>query len=104
MTKEKSKPEYRVRTHLIHGTFHSKVWDYNHHIIPPMSASAAYRLDSVRRGAQGFTQFGTENVDREIPIYIYDRLQEPTRALLEQNLAFAEGGEMAVCRIDSSKI
>jgi cystathionine beta-lyase/cystathionine gamma-synthase len=93
---DKDKAGYRVRTHLIHGTFHSRFWDYNHHIIPPMSASAAYRLDSVRRGAQGFTQYASEQADQEIPIYIYDRLHEPTRGLLEENLAFAERGEMAV--------
>lgn len=87
---------YRVRTHLIHGTFHSRLWDYNHHIVPPMSASATYRLDSVARGAQGFSQFASEQAEQD-PIYIYDRLQEPTRGLLEQNLAFAEGGEIAVC-------
>ncbi|HEY9712616.1 MAG TPA: PLP-dependent aspartate aminotransferase family protein [Chroococcales cyanobacterium] len=95
--KDKDKEGYRVRTHLIHGKFHSQSWDYNHHIVPPMSASAAYRLDSVHRGAQGFTQFAAELGDKELPIYIYDRLHEPTRSLLEENLAFAESGEMAVC-------
>jgi hypothetical protein len=73
------KDGYRVRTHLIHGSFHSRFWDYNHHIIPPMSASAAYRLGSVHRGAQGFTQFASTQADKENPIYIYDRLDEPTR-------------------------
>lgn len=89
--------DYRMRTHLIHGTFHSSLWDYDHHIIPPMSASAAYRLDSVHRGAEGFTQYGSDQSDRQTPIYIYDRLDEPTRGLLEENLAYAEGGQIAVC-------
>lgn len=89
--------KYRMRTHLIHGSFHSKFWDYNHHIIPPMSASAAYRLESVHRGAQGFNQYGSPEEDRQEPIYIYDRLHEPTCALLEENLAYAESGDMAVC-------
>lgn len=62
-----------------------------------MSASAAYRLDSLHRGVQGFAQYASEKEEQEDPIYIYDRLQEPTRALLEDNLAFAEDGEMAVC-------
>lgn len=99
MTKKKSvnRDDYRMRTHLIHGSFHSNFWEYDHHIIPPMTASAAYRLDSVHRGAQGFTQFPSEQGDHEKPIYIYDRLQEPTRGLLEENLAYAEGGQMAVC-------
>ena len=88
--------DYRMRTHLIHGSFHSQHWEYSHHIIPPMSASAAYRLDSVQRGAHGFVQFGTHS-QSEAPIFIYDRLDEPTRGLLEENLAYAERGEIAVC-------
>lgn len=95
--KKIKKEDYRMRTHLIHGMSHSQAWDYNHHIIPPMSASAAYRLDSVHRGAQGFTQYASEPVEGEMPIYIYDRLDEPTRGLLEENLAYVEGGEIAVC-------
>ena len=83
---------YRMRTRLIHGTFHSKHWDYNHHIIPPMSASAAYRLDSVHRGAQGFTQFASDEADRDVPIYIYDRLHEPTRGLLKKTLPWRRAG------------
>lgn len=96
--KDKKTPSdsYRMRTHLIHGSFHSKHWEYDHHIIPPMSASAAYRLDSVHRGAQGFSQYGSDEGALS-PIYIYDRLDEPTRGLLEENLAYAERGEMAVC-------
>lgn len=85
-----------MRTQLIHGSFHSELWDYNHHIVPPISASAAYRLDSVHRGAQGFTQYASDKAEH-MPIYIYDRLQEPTSGLLEENLAHAEGGDIAVC-------
>jgi Cystathionine beta-lyases/cystathionine gamma-synthases len=62
-----------------------------------MSASSAYRLDSVKRGAEGFARFGAENHAGEPLIYIYDRLDEPTRGMLEENLAYAEDGEMAVC-------
>jgi cystathionine beta-lyase/cystathionine gamma-synthase len=99
MSKKKKvkREDYRMRTHLIHGMSHSQAWDYNHHIIPPMSASAAYRLDSVHRGAQGFTQYASEAAEGKIPIYIYDRLDEPTRGLLEENLSYVEGGEIAVC-------
>jgi methionine-gamma-lyase len=94
----KSKSEYRVRTHLIHGNYESKRWDYSHHVIPPMSASSAYRLTSAHRGAQGFFEFASESTDfkRHVPIYIYERLEEPTRGMLEENLAYAEGGEMCV--------
>ncbi|MBI3949356.1 MAG: PLP-dependent transferase [Acidobacteria bacterium] len=93
------KEDYRMRTHLIHGNFESKHWEFNHHVIPPMSASAAYRLGSVHRGAQGFVEFASQEADLSgrMPIYIYDRLDEPTRGMLEENLAYAEGGETAVC-------
>ncbi len=87
-----------MRTHLIHGNYASKKWDYNHHVVPPMSSSATYRLSSAERGAQGFFEFAGESTDfvKHVPIYIYDRLEEPTRGMLEENLAYAEGGEMCV--------
>jgi methionine-gamma-lyase len=92
------KDSYQVRTHLIHGNYESKEWDFDHHLIPPISASSAYRLGSVHRGAQGFVDFASEEADVKghIPIFIYDRLDEPTRGMLEENLAYAERGETAV--------
>ncbi|MFQ5823014.1 MAG: trans-sulfuration enzyme family protein [bacterium] len=98
MNRKKTKEQYRVRTHLIHGNFESKKWDYAHHVNPPMSASAMYRLKSTQRGAKGFFEFASENIDetKHIPIYIYDRLDEPSRGMLEENLAYAEGGEICV--------
>lgn len=87
-----------LRTQLIHGKDRSKNWDYAHHVVPPMTASATFRLEGSQRGATGFFQFACDriNPDREVPIYIYDRLDEPTRGMLEENLAMAEGGESAV--------
>ncbi|HEY7784297.1 MAG TPA: PLP-dependent aspartate aminotransferase family protein [Pyrinomonadaceae bacterium] len=92
------KDSYRIRTHLVHGNYESKHWDFDHHIVPPISASAAYKLGSVHRGAQGFVEFASDEADVKghIPIYIYDRLDEPTRGMLEENLAYAEGGATAV--------
>lgn len=88
---------YSEKTHLIHGRFDSSRWDYTHHVVPPMSSSVTYRLDTSQRGAQGFVDFGRGHADdTRQPIYIYDRLDEPTRGLLEQNLAYAEGGETAI--------
>jgi cystathionine beta-lyase/cystathionine gamma-synthase len=90
--------QYELRTRLIHGPFRSKKWDYNHHVVPPMTASATFRLEGSQRGAAGFFQFACDRVnpDREVPIYIYDRLDEPTRAMLEDNLAASEGAECCV--------
>jgi len=86
-----------MRTRLIHGDSKQALPDYNHHIVPPISASAAYQLDSVHRGAQGFAEYASDDYEGKNPIYIYERLDEPTRSLLEQNLACAEGAHMAVC-------
>lgn len=91
--------KHRARTHLIHGYPRTGRWDYDHHVVPPMTASATFRLDSVERGSRGFAEFahtprgGIEHG----PIYVYDRMDEPTRGMLEENLAIAEGGEMALC-------
>ncbi|MEW5978921.1 MAG: aminotransferase class I/II-fold pyridoxal phosphate-dependent enzyme [Acidobacteriota bacterium] len=95
---KRRKEEYRTRTHLIHGNYESRRWDYDHHVIPPISSSATYRLSSTHRGAQGFQEFGTpqSHHQQDVPIYIYDRLDEPTRGMLEENLAYAEGGQLAV--------
>ncbi len=96
-TTERCEP--RMRTRLVHGLGHTGRWDYNHHVVPPMTASATFRLDSAKRGAQGFAEFRADDLDPQNhpPIYIYDRLDEPTRGMLEDNLAFAEDGEIAVC-------
>jgi len=97
--RSRKKEEYRMRTHLIHGNLESNRWDYDHHVIPPISSSTTYRLNSAHRGAQGFVEFAHDEVDttQQVPIYIYDRLDEPTRGMLEDNLAYAEGGETPVC-------
>jgi cystathionine beta-lyase/cystathionine gamma-synthase len=96
MTKQKD--SYRERTRLIHGKLHSPHWNYRDHIVPPISASVAYRLESAERGAEGFREFANPEFNRELqpPIFIYDRLDEPSRGMLEENLEFAEGGEVCV--------
>ena len=94
----RKKEDYKLRTHMIHGNFDSKKWDYDHHVVPPVSHSTAFRLTSLERGAKGFVQFASadEALSGHMPIYIYDRLDEPTRAMLEENLAYAEGGDICV--------
>lgn len=90
--------KYSMDTHLIYGKNISAKWDYSHHVISPLSSSTTFRLDSVERGAQGFISFANTPGMREdeTPIYIYDRLGEPNKDLLEENLAYVENGEMAV--------
>jgi cystathionine beta-lyase/cystathionine gamma-synthase len=90
---------YAIRTRLIHGKSKTPKWDYSHHVIPPITSSATFRLSSAQRGAKGFFEFACDTIDttRQVPIYIYDRLDEPTRGMLEESLATAEGGDNAVC-------
>jgi len=105
-TDEKTNPEmnlvddtkYSMDTHLIYGKNFTKKWDYKHHVLPPITSSVIYRLDSVERGAEGFQEFANSPITGEdpMPIYIYDRLGEPNKDILEENLAYAERGEMAV--------
>ncbi|MDF1800883.1 MAG: PLP-dependent aspartate aminotransferase family protein [Planctomycetota bacterium] len=88
---------YKPTTRLVHGPEHSAKWDFSHHVTPPLSSSTTYRLDSAERGARGFTEFGRRVHDEgEPPVYIYDRLDEPTRSILEGELCDAEGGEVCV--------
>src|SRR5512137_1936428 len=91
---------YSAEAHLIYGQMQDPRWDYSHHVVPPMTTSATFRLDSAQRGAQGFTEFahhtGEVSVRSRAPIYIYDRLGEPNKDMLEENLAYAEQGDIAV--------
>jgi methionine-gamma-lyase len=91
---------YSMESNLIYGRSYTPKWDFEHHLIPPISSSATFRLDNVQRGAQGFLEFAqsdyvVDNESRE-PIYIYDRLGEPNKDMLEENLSFAERGDIAV--------
>jgi methionine-gamma-lyase len=98
--KKSDKLHHSLEAQLIYGRMDDPLWDYSHHLLPPISASATFRLDSAQRGAQGFTEFAHRtdevNVKSKAPIYIYDRLGEPNKDMLEENLACAEGGDVAV--------
>jgi len=86
---------YKPTTRLIHGRMRTDAWEYGHHLVPPISTSTTFRLDSAGRGAMGFQEFAQP--DRpDHHIYIYDRLREPNKEMLEERLAAAEHGETAV--------
>jgi len=99
-TEKKRELKYSTETRLIYGEMDDPRWDYSHHLLPPITSSATYRLDSAQRGAQGFMEFAHKSaevtVQSRAPIYIYDRLGEPNKDMLEENLASAEGGDIAV--------
>src|SRR6185369_2770906 len=85
---------YKKTTRIVHGAARTGRWDYSHHVVPPLTASTTFRLESVKRGARGFTEFGQfRDEDANAPVYIYDRLDEPTRGLLESQIAQMEGAD-----------
>lgn len=92
MTKKKLSP----RSKAIHGQYSTKAWEFSHHLVPPMTASTTFRLESLKRGAKGFSSFANLANPSNGPIWIYDRLEEPTTLMLEEVLADAEAGECAV--------
>jgi methionine-gamma-lyase len=94
--RQKHEQNYSAEARLIYGEMDDPRWDYSHHLLPPMSGSATFRLDTARRGAQGFADFAHSGGEQKVPIYIYDRLGEPNKDMLEENLAFAENGDIAV--------
>lgn len=91
---------YAPETRLIWGKSFTPKWDYSHHVIPPLSASSTFRMSSTKRGAQGFVEFahhvGDFHVESKAPIYIYDRLGEPNKEMLEESMTIAEQGERAI--------
>jgi len=89
--------KYSNATHLIYGKHVSDKWDYSHHVTAPISSSTTFRLDSVERGALGFVNWAESSKhEGEPPIFIYDRLGEPNKDMLEENLAMIEKAEMGV--------
>lgn len=85
-----------MESYLIHGDDVSPRWDYSHHLNPPMTESVTYRLESIERGAEGFSCYPHSSDSLDHPIYIYERLAEPTCGMLEDRLAAAERGEAAL--------
>jgi len=85
-----------MESYLIHGDDVSPRWDYSHHLNPPVTESVTYRLESAERGAEGFSSYSHLMDSMDHPIYIYERLAEPTCGMLEDRLAAAESGESAL--------
>lgn len=87
---------YSTQTLNIHGQHESHAWEFSHHLVPPLTASTTFRLDSLERGAQGFSFFANEKGAVKQPIWIYDRLEEPSTKMLEEQLVIMEKGECAI--------
>lgn len=99
MKKKGKKNDYSVKSFLIHGRQRTRAWDYTHHVIPPQSCSTAYRLDTAERGAKGFAGLADPSTSdfRKSRVYVYERMDEPARSMLEDQLAYVEGGEIGLC-------
>jgi methionine-gamma-lyase len=84
-----------IKTFNVHGSAKTQAWEFSNHLVPPMTASTTFRLKSLQRGADGFQLFA--NIENhEDPIWIYDRLEEPSSKMLEEQLAQMERGEVAI--------
>ncbi len=94
--KKLNEKKYSIPTRLIYGQSPTVEWDYSHHVIPPITTSSTFRLDSAQRGAKGFTEFAFPPGPEHESIYIYDRFGEPTIDMLQHVLATAEEQENAV--------
>lgn len=84
-----------IKTFNVHGSATTQAWEFSNHLVPPMTASTTFRLKSLQRGADGFQLFGNPENHKD-PIWIYDRLEEPSSKMLEEQLAQMERGEVAI--------
>jgi len=97
MTK-RTNEDYSMESRLIYGKFQSERWDYSKHVIPPMSYSTNFRFPTAEEGAAAFGDFAGRASGEHTDSFrfIYDRLDEPNKNLLEEHLAMAEGGDIAL--------
>lgn len=89
---------YSLESRLIYGRNVSRRWDFERHVIPPISASTNFRFRTAGEGAAAFGDFAARAAgeDRREFRYIYDRLDEPNKDLLEEHLAIADSGDIAL--------
>ncbi|MBY0553949.1 PLP-dependent transferase [bacterium] len=90
-----------IKTFNVHGSHNTQAWEFSNHLVPPQTASTTFRLRSLKRGADGFQLFANPNslekhLKNNDPIWIYDRLEEPSSKMLEEQLAKMENGETAI--------
>ncbi len=86
----------KTETQLVHGRSQDQNWEFKHHLIPPITANTTFRLESLKRGAQGFTDF-VANAKSVDPIWVYDRLDEPNTSMLESQISDLENYDAALC-------
>lgn len=88
---------YGKQTRLVHGDWEQAKLDYSHALVPPISSSVTYGMDTSVFGGKKPLEFLMELDDlSKLPFYIYQRFDDPTWSLLEHKIALAEGGETAL--------
>ncbi len=97
MDKNDNRKNYSLSTRLLYGKMQTQAWDYTHHVVPPITMSSTFRLNSPQRGAEGFSAIGQRYPDDPgEQTYVYGRMGEPNNDMLSDVLAEAEGKECAV--------
>lgn len=91
-----STKKFGYPTRAIHGKSNTSSWEFSRHLVPPMTTSTTYRLDSLERGAQGFAEFAHKMEEGQKRILVYDRLDEPNTLMLEESIADLENADCAV--------
>ncbi len=95
--KGKEAEKYTKQTRLVHGDWKQAGIDYSHAMVPPISSSVTYSMDTSVFGGKRPMEFLMELEDfSKLPFYIYSRFDDPTNSLLEHKIALAEGGETAL--------
>ncbi|RJP23745.1 MAG: aminotransferase class I/II-fold pyridoxal phosphate-dependent enzyme [Candidatus Abyssobacteria bacterium SURF_5] len=86
--------QYSKQSRIVHGDWKQTGVDYSHAMIPPISSTVTYDLNSKVFGGKSPMEFlmGLEDWSR-LPFYIYSRFDDPTNMLLENKITLAEGGE-----------
>ncbi len=95
--KSRRAEEYSKQSRMVHGDWKQAKLDYSHAMVPPISSSVTYDLNSEVFGGKSPTEFMMSLDDwSRLPFYIYTRFDDPTNSLLETKIALAEGGESAL--------
>lgn len=88
---------YSKQTRLVHGDWKQEKLDYSHAMVPPISSSVTYSMDTSVFGGKKPLEFLMELEDlTRLPFYIYSRFDDPTCSLLEHKIALAEGGDTSL--------
>jgi cystathionine beta-lyase/cystathionine gamma-synthase len=95
--KGRNAENYSRQSRLVHGDWKQSQIDYTRAIVPPISSSVTYSMDSAVFGGKSPMEFLMSLEDwSRLPFYVYSRFDDPTSSLLEHKLALAEGGETAL--------